>query len=137
MRPIIIQKFGGTSLQKSDLRQAAIQHVKAMVAKQKAVVMVVSALGRLGDPYATDSLLELVHGQTGKLNFQELDQLTSLGETISMLVMVNELRQQGLDAVGLSGGKQGFKQRPITKPHGLPMLTLVQLTGLWQITRLW
>ena len=35
MRPIIIQKFGGTSLQKSDLRQAAIQHVKAMVAKQK------------------------------------------------------------------------------------------------------
>lgn len=109
MRPIIIQKFGGTSLQKSDLRQAAIQHVKAMVAKQKAVVMVVSALGRLGDPYATDSLLELVHGQTGKLNFQELDQLTSLGETISMLVMVNELRQQGLDAVGLSGGQAGIQ----------------------------
>ena len=109
MKPIVIQKFGGTSLQRSDLRQAAVQHIKRMVAKQKAVVVVVSAMGRLGEPYATDLLLNLVHGQTGKLTFQELDQLTSLGEIISMLVMVNELRLQSLDVVGFTGGQAGIK----------------------------
>ncbi|MED1864180.1 aspartate kinase, partial [Fictibacillus nanhaiensis] len=57
---IIVQKFGGTSLKDDTGRVEAIRHIKKAVDEGYKVVCVVSAMGRFGDPYATDTLLSLV-----------------------------------------------------------------------------
>ena len=54
---IIIQKFGGTSVQNNETRQHAMAHIKRAIKEGYKVVVVVSAMGRNGDPYATDTLL--------------------------------------------------------------------------------
>ena len=58
---IIIQKFGGTSVRDPKSREYALNHIKSGLKKGYKVVVVVSAMGRMGDPYATDTLLSLVN----------------------------------------------------------------------------
>ncbi len=50
--PVLIQKFGGTSVSTSDARAAAIRHVLRAREQNYSVVVVVSAMGREPDPYA-------------------------------------------------------------------------------------
>lgn len=109
MGKIIVQKFGGTSVQDQASRDLALDHVQKAINDGYKVVMVVSAMGRKGSPYATDSLLGLVCGQDGStdLTSQELDQLMATGELISMSVMVNQARQRGLKVVGYTGAQAG------------------------------
>ena len=57
---VIVQKFGGTSVRDQDVRSLAIQHVKSAVDQGHQVVVVVSAMGRKGEPYATDTLGDLI-----------------------------------------------------------------------------
>lgn len=109
MGKIIVQKFGGTSVQDHTSRDLALDHVQKALDDGYKVVMVVSAMGRKGSPYATDSLLGLVNidGNTC-LNCQELDQLMATGELISMSVMVNQARQRGLNVKGMTGAQAGI-----------------------------
>ena len=72
---LIVMKFGGTSVATAESRQAAIDHVKAELRAGNRVVAVVSAMGRKGAPYATDTLLGLLRG--GDLMVK--DQLISCG----------------------------------------------------------
>jgi aspartate kinase len=72
------------------------------------VVVVVSAIGRLGAPYATDSLLHLVNYKNTKLSSKEIDLLMSVGEIISSLVITNTLLESGIDACELTGGGAGI-----------------------------
>jgi len=60
---IIVQKFGGTSVQSVDTRQQAQAHIKQAIDEGYKVVVVVSAMGRKGSPYATDTLLSLIGGE--------------------------------------------------------------------------
>lgn len=55
---IQICKFGGTSLSNDERCQYALNICKEK-AKQGKVIVVVSAMGRYGDPYATDTLASL------------------------------------------------------------------------------
>lgn len=57
---IVVQKFGGTSVKDDEARHTAMKHVAYAVKKGFKAAVVVSAIGRKGAPYATDSLLELV-----------------------------------------------------------------------------
>lgn len=57
---IIVQKFGGTSVATDDGRARLTKHVTEAVAAGWSPVVVVSAMGRAGAPYATDTLLKLV-----------------------------------------------------------------------------
>ncbi|EEU30695.1 putative aspartate kinase I [Limosilactobacillus coleohominis 101-4-CHN] len=108
MGKIIVQKFGGTSVQNHSARDLALDHVQAAVDQGYQVVMVVSAMGRKGDPYATDSLLNLVsENHQTQLTAQELDQLMATGELISMSVMVNQARQRKMKVAGLTGAQAG------------------------------
>ena len=56
---IIVQKFGGTSVRDEKSRQHAKKHIQSALDEGYKVVVVVSAMGRKGDPYATDTLLSL------------------------------------------------------------------------------
>ena len=57
---IIVQKFGGTSVSTEDRRQNVIKKVKNAIDNGMNPIVVVSAMGRKGEPYATDTLLSLV-----------------------------------------------------------------------------
>ena len=46
-------------------------------------MVVVSAMGRKGEPYATDTLVALLRGIGHNINPRELDLVMSVGETLS------------------------------------------------------
>ncbi len=104
---VIVQKFGGTSLATPASRQIAVQLVRRAQAEGFSVVVVVSAMGRRGDPYATDTLLDLV-GPDLPVSAAERDRLLSVGELISAVVMSGELRRHQLEPVVMSGGEAGI-----------------------------
>src|SRR5690625_5048663 len=108
MMRIIVQKFGGTSVQTAENREHVIKKVKQALEQQYKVVVVVSALGRNPDPYATDTLVSMVDQPRTKNEKRELDLLMSCGEIISSTVLANELRREGIDAVALTGAQAGL-----------------------------
>lgn len=71
-------------------------------------VIVVSAIGRSGDPYATDTFLSMVKEICSDLPKRELDLLMSCGEVISGTILVSQLNNLGLEAVLFTGGQAGI-----------------------------
>ncbi|MDQ0189748.1 aspartate kinase [Alicyclobacillus cycloheptanicus] len=102
-----ILKFGGTSVASPQARAAAVQHVKRTLEQGVPAVVVVSAMGRSGDPYATDTLLSLV-GPDAAVSARELDVLMACGETISAVVFANLLCEHGVQATALNGQQAGI-----------------------------
>jgi len=100
-------KFGGTSVRDEVVRGAAVARVEEAVRSGAAVVVVVSAMGRSGDPYATDTLLGLLP-PGGTVKPDEMDLLLSVGEIISAVVFAAELRRRHLAAQALTGGQAGI-----------------------------
>ncbi|WP_456364060.1 aspartate kinase [Priestia aryabhattai] len=101
---IIVQKFGGTSVANSKSRQACFKHIRQGLKENYKVVVVVSAMGRSGDPYATDSLINLAPNLLGR----EKDLLMNTGELISACVFSSELNEQGIANKVLTGGQAGI-----------------------------
>ncbi len=105
---IIIQKFGGTSVSTKDKREMVVSKVKKAISDGYFPVLVVSAMGRRGESYATDTLLSLVSDNFKENNKQGTDLLMSCGEIISTVVMSDCLFEHGIDAVPLTGGQAGI-----------------------------
>ncbi|SHF52822.1 aspartate kinase [Ornithinibacillus halophilus] len=107
---VIVQKFGGTSVQSEESRKHVIKHIRQALTKDKdsKVVVVVSALGRKPKPYATDSLLQLVDYPTNYNSKRELDLLMSCGETIASVVLSNELKKHNISSMALTGAQAGI-----------------------------
>ena len=103
---IIVQKFGGTSVASKEKRSMVINKVKKALELGYSPIVVVSAMGRKGDPYATDSLLSLIDENMN--NKQAIDLLMCCGEFISSVVMSNELINEGINAMPLTGGQAGI-----------------------------
>ncbi|MBE6049448.1 MAG: aspartate kinase [Clostridium sp.] len=104
---IVVQKFGGTSVSTEERRQRVIKKVKEAINSGFTPVVVVSAMGRKGEPYATDTLLSLISNEFKKENKLATDLLMCCGELISSVVMANDLEKAGLKAIPLSGGQAG------------------------------
>ncbi|HEY5425624.1 MAG TPA: aspartate kinase [Candidatus Tumulicola sp.] len=102
---IAVLKFGGTSVASREQREVAIARVRDARGDGFATLAVVSAMGRIPDPYATDSLLELVDGRTGTAN---TDVLLTAGELIAAAVFADELSAAGIPATALSGAQAGI-----------------------------
>ncbi len=105
---IVIQKFGGTSLQNTEIRNKAAEHVSSAIREGLTPVVVVSAMGRNGDPYATDTLLQTAETIFKNISPREKDLIMSCGELISAVVMVQTLKQKNIDAVALNGMQTGI-----------------------------
>lgn len=105
---IVVQKFGGTSVSTKERRLLVLE--KILEAKKNGYnpVVVVSAMGRKGEAYATDTLLSLVDKSFRENNLQASDLLMSCGEIISTVVLSNELNKISIDAVPLLGGQAGI-----------------------------
>lgn len=105
---ILVQKFGGTSVQTAENRNHVMNHIREAIASGYKLVVVVSALGRKPDPYATDTLLDLVEFPASYNSDRELDLLMSCGETISSVLLTNNLKKNGISATALTGAQAGF-----------------------------
>lgn len=105
---IIVQKFGGTSISSHERRQLVVS--KILKAKENGYfpVVVVSAMGRSGEPYATDTLLSLISSSFKTQNLQATDLLMSCGEIISTVILCEELFNKGVSAMPLTGGQAGI-----------------------------
>ncbi|HEY1869236.1 MAG TPA: aspartate kinase [Candidatus Cybelea sp.] len=102
---VAVLKFGGTSVATGDERAVAYRRIRDAREAGFAVVAVVSAIGRRPDPYATDSLLELIGGRVANSNS---DLLLASGELISAAVFADGLCAEGVEAVALSGAQAGI-----------------------------
>ncbi|HEY3072961.1 MAG TPA: hypothetical protein VGJ46_09090, partial [Candidatus Limnocylindrales bacterium] len=101
--PLVVQKFGGSSLADAD----RIRRVARRIARERAagsdLVVVVSAMGD-----ATDELLALAHGITDDPDSRELDMLLATGEHQSATLVSMALHALGLPAISLTGPQAGI-----------------------------
>ena len=102
--PLIVQKFGGTSVADSQKILAAAR--KAIRAQQQGnqVVVVVSAMGQ-----NTDLLVDLAHEITDQPPAREMDMLLSTGEQVSVALMAMAIHSLGHKAISLTGAQIGIK----------------------------
>lgn len=105
---IIIQKFGGTSVASPEVRAMVVNKISQAREQGFTPVVVVSAMGRRGDPYATDTLLDLARTAYRGVAARELDHIMYCGEIISAVVMTGVLQAADMDAVMLTGGQAGI-----------------------------
>ena len=98
-----IIKFGGTSLQTQQARERAVSQIYSLCEKDR-VVVVVSAMGRFPDPYATDTLLSLAE----ELDPWQRDLLMSAGEMVSTMVMTSLCRKRGIRCDAVSALQLGI-----------------------------
>jgi len=106
--PIIVMKFGGTSLRSEESRSHAIKHISRHYKLGKKILVVVSAMGRKGEPYATDTLISLMKSIGEPVNPTELDSIISIGETLSSILFSHLLNKNDLPAESFSGSKTGI-----------------------------
>jgi aspartate kinase len=105
---LIVQKFGGTSLQGEQSRRHVLRHISREHEAGNSLVVVVSAMGRSGEAYATDSLLELIRQNGNALPAREKDLLLSCGEVIAAATLCSLLIAEGIPSVVLTGGQAGI-----------------------------
>jgi aspartokinase len=105
MSPVLVQKFGGTSVGTPERRQMVVEHVRRARDAGYLVAIVVSAIGRRGDPYATDTLLDLLRADGAAVNPSDYTLMFVTGEIISVALMSHTLNRAGIPACGLSGAQ--------------------------------
>ncbi len=105
----IVLKFGGTSVADSTGRQRAASIIREARETWDGVVVVVSAMGRRGAPYATDTLLQLFSHQQALPQNREQDLIYACGEIISASVLSQELNSSGIPNIVLTGGQAGIE----------------------------
>lgn len=101
----IVQKFGGSSLGTQELREIAASRVVETKMRGYMPVVVCSALGRAPDPYATDSLVQLMGPAKAGPN---RDLLISCGETIACALFAELLSSWGAPAQAMTGAQAGI-----------------------------
>ena len=137
---IIVQKFGGTSVSTAERRLMAINKIKDCVKSGYKPVIVVSAMGRKGEPYATDTLLSLIKDEFKKNNKLAADLLMSCGEIISSVVFASELDAEGYKAVPMTGGQAGiitnenFGEAEVLKVNTSRILEIINSSAIPIIT---
>src|SRR5512140_1132066 len=101
--PLIVQKYGGTSVANTE----RIRNVAARVAKYRAkgdrVVVVVSAMSGV-----TDNLIKLAKDIMPLPNEREMDVLLATGEQTTIALTAIALHSMGVPAVSLTGAQAGI-----------------------------
>ena len=105
---VVVQKFGGTCGESEPNQLLSAERI--MEARDRGLhpVVVVSAMGRAGQPYSTVELVNAVRHIDPHIQPRELDLLMSCGEIISTVAMATLLRTKGYDTIAFSGGQAGL-----------------------------
>jgi uridylate kinase len=103
MLPIVVQKYGGSSVADVD----ALRRVAAAVVQRRrtghAMVVVVSAMGN-----TTDALLSQAHALCDAPPRRELDMLVTAGERVSMALLSIAIASCGAAAISFTGSQSGI-----------------------------
>jgi aspartate kinase len=102
-RPVVVWKFGGTSVgDPARLRAAA----ERMIAAQRAGQRVVAVLSAMGS--TTDELVVLSRTVSSQPQLRELDALLAVGEAVSCALAAMAVDELGSHAVSLTGVQAGI-----------------------------
>lgn len=103
MKPIIIQKYGGSSVATLEKLEAIAQRVVQRHADGYGIVVVVSAMGN-----ATDELLRQASRIMPQPPARELDMLLSTGERTTMALLSIAIQKYGAEAISFTGSQSGI-----------------------------
>ena len=104
--PLIVQKYGGSSVATEELLRGVAHRVCVRREQGQDLVVCVSAMGD-----TTDELLKLAYRLSGDQSPspRETDALISTGELVSASLMGIAIRGMGHDAISLSGRQAGIR----------------------------
>ncbi len=97
-RPLIVQKYGGTSVGSPELIRKVAARIAGLRARGVDVAVVVSAMGD-----HTDRLVDLAREVSAHPHPRELDSLLSTGEQVSVSLLAMALHDVGVPARSLVG----------------------------------
>ena len=101
--PLVVQKFGGTSVADPDRIREVAEHVARTVRHGRDVVVVVSAMGK-----ETDDLIRLAGDVSEVRPGREMDMLITAGERKAMALLCMALHSVGVPADSFTGSQAGF-----------------------------
>jgi len=101
--PLIVQKYGGTSVGDTVRIRAVADHIALTRRHGNDVVAVVSAMGR-----TTDDLVRKAHEVSDVRPGREMDMLLTAGERISMALLCMALADRGVQAMSYTGSQAGI-----------------------------
>jgi aspartate kinase len=101
--PLVVQKFGGTSVADPERIRNVADHVARTRRRGEDVVVVVSAMGK-----ETDDLLHLAHQVSDIRPGREMDMLITAGERKSMALLCMALAELGCPAASFTGSQAGL-----------------------------
>jgi aspartate kinase len=103
MRPLVVQKFGGTSVGTIERMHKVADIVGDEFRAGNNVIVVVSAMS--GE---TDRLIRLAHSAVAEPNPRELDCLVATGEQVSVALLAMILDARGIPARSILGFQMGM-----------------------------
>ncbi len=106
--PVIVQKYGGTSVGDTDRIKNVARRICSTQDEGYQVVAVVSAMGD-----STDELLRMAHEISSEPAERELDMLLSNGERISVALLAMAIHAMGHEAISLSGRQAGIQTNTV------------------------
>ncbi|MBN9654116.1 aspartate kinase [Halobacillus sp. GSS1] len=112
---IIVQKYGGTSLQTIEKIKQAADRIIGEQAKGNQMVVVVSAMGD-----TTNRLVQLSREVSSCTNGREKDLLLSTGEQVSCALMALALQEKGQASIAMTGEQAGIE---VEHHHGNAEIT--------------
>jgi aspartate kinase len=101
--PLLVQKYGGTSVGTPERIQKVAERIVATRRAGKDLVVVVSAMGD-----TTDDLLDLASRVSPRSHPREMDMLLTAGERISMALVAMAVNDRGQQAVSFTGSQSGI-----------------------------
>jgi len=102
--PIIVQKYGGTSVADAEKIKAAAGRIVAAKEQGYDVLTVVSAMGK-----TTDALYELANQVTSNPPVRELDMLVATGEQVSIALIAMAIDALGYPVISLLADQVGIR----------------------------
>ncbi len=103
LRPIIVQKYGGSSVATVDRLREVARLVAERHRAGNRLVVVVSAMGK-----TTDGLIAQAREVAPQPPRRELDMLVTAGERISMALLSMAIHELGLTAISFTGSQSGI-----------------------------
>jgi aspartate kinase len=115
---VLVQKYGGTSVEGPDRIRAVARRVAAARAAGYDLLVVVSAMGR-----TTDELMRLAREVSPTPSRRELDMLLTTGERVSMSLLAMALEDLHVPAISFTGSQSGILT---DAGHGAARITAVR-----------
>jgi aspartate kinase len=103
MSPLVVQKFGGTSVADPERMRSVADHIARTQRHGTDVVVVVSAMGK-----ETDELIRLANDVSKAQPGREMDMLITAGERKAMALLVMALAELGVEALSFTGSQAGI-----------------------------